>query len=99
MSEPDSYTLVRRMGLSHADFLRSLPSAVGGLPWRQEGGRILVEDPPGRIEIRLGPEGRHTLGALALPQTEVAMRFEGLTAEARERFLRRFDLALQRGGG
>jgi hypothetical protein len=87
------------MALTHAEFLRSLPAAAAGMECRIEGARILLQDPPRRVEIRLGPEGSLALGSLRLPQTEVELRLEGFSPQAREAFLRRFALAFQRGGG
>ena len=89
----------RRMGLDRAEFLRSFPPAVAGLEWRVEGAVILVEDPPRRLEIHLGPEQTHRLGALSLPEMEVTLVFRGYSADEQAVFLRRFERAYQRGGG
>jgi hypothetical protein len=99
MGEPETRTLVRRMALNRTEFLRSFPAAAGSLPWRIEGSRILVEDAPRLLEISLSPQSPRSMGALVLPQTDVSLRFEGFTTEAVDAFLRRFDLAFQRGGG
>jgi hypothetical protein len=87
------------MGLTHKEFLRSLPRVVAGLSCQREGSRMLVADPPRQLEILLGPEQQRRLGMLQLPLTEVTLTFVGYTAGERARFLRRFDLAFQRGGG
>ena len=87
------------MGLTHADFLRSLPPALKGADFTVNGSRITVDWPPGRIHIELGPEGQRRLGALSLPATEVEIRFEDLSPEQVERFLLNFQRAFQRGGG
>ena len=87
------------MGLDRAEFLRSLGRAVAGLPWRQEGPHIQVEDPPRRVEIQLGQEQQRRLGALIMPELEVTIRFQGYSVRERDLFLRRFDLAYRRGGG
>jgi hypothetical protein len=99
MGEPSARTLVRRMALDRAEFLRLLPSALGDLHWRKEGSQLLAEDPPRRIEIRLGAEAERKLGALVLPQMDITFHFEGLTAKEIDSFLKRFDLTFQRGGG
>ncbi len=96
----DERAVVQRcMGLGHAEFLRGLPPALGGLRWRWEDDMILVEDPPRLLLIRLGPERQQRLGALVLPQTPVTLSFQGYPEAERAAFLRRFDLAFQRGGG
>jgi hypothetical protein len=87
------------MGLTHVEFMRSLPAAVEGMDCRVDGPRIEIADAGRRIEILLGPEQERRLGSLALPQTQVNLSFEGFSEEQRKDFLRRFDLAFQRGGG
>ena len=87
------------MGLSHGEFLRSLPAAVVGMEFRVQGPRIQVLDAERRVEIDLGPEQQRRLGALVLPQTPVRLSFHGFSVEKRGEFCKRFDLAFQRGGG
>ena len=87
------------MGLTHADFLRTLPPALKGAGFTVTGSRITVEWPPGRIHIELGPQGQRRLGSLSLPTTDVEIRFEGLSPEAAQEFLLGFQRAFQRGGG
>lgn len=98
---PDNapYVIVSQMGLTHAEFLRSLPTAAGGMDLRVEAPRILIEDETRRVEIRLGPEQQRHLGALVLPVTEVRLMFHGFSPDERKRFLKRFELTFQRGGG
>lgn len=93
------YELVRQMGLSHAEFLRSLPAAAGEMECRVDGPHIQISQSNRRVDIRLGPEQDQRLGSLVLPQTRVNLRFEGFSETERADFLRRFDLAFQRGGG
>jgi hypothetical protein len=99
MSDTDSYDVVRQMGLTHEEFLRSLPAATRGMDCRAKGDCILISNPRQAIRIELGPVRLRSLGSLALPQTRVRVRFEGFSQKEREEFLRRFDLAFQRGGG
>lgn len=87
------------MALTHAEFLRSLPSAAPGMENRVHGSEIELSAPPRRVVISLGPEQCRRLGALALPDTEVRLRFEGFSHQERQAFLERFDLAFRRGGG
>jgi len=87
------------MALTHVEFLRSLPAAAEGWSQRIEGPRILLTRSGHRVEISLGLEGERRIGSLRLPQTDVELRFVGLDDDARRAFLKRFDLAYQRGGG
>ena len=87
------------MGITHAEFLRSLPPALKGAAFTAEGPHITIAWPPGVIHITLGTQGSRRLGSLSLPATEVEIRFEGLSAEQAEAFLEGFRRAFQRGGG
>ena len=51
------------------------------------------------LEISLGEERQRQLGALALPVTDVRLRFSGFEVQELQRFIKRFDLVYQRGGG
>ena len=91
--------LVRQMALTHKEFLRTLPAASAGWEHDTAGSRMLLSRNGLRVEIRLGAQRERRIGSLCLPQTEVELRFVGLDEDARRAFLRRFDLAYQRGGG
>lgn len=90
---------MRRMALTHVEFMRSLPAAVEGWTRGVEGPRILLTRDSHRVEINLGQEGERRIGSLRLPQIDVELRFFGFDDDARRAFLKRFDLAYQRGGG
>ena len=95
-----SHQFSREMGLSHAEFFRSLPAAIGQRPYRREGDRVRVELDDGRqVQFELGPERRRVIALLELPVTDVTFRFHGFDDAALEAFMRHFDLRFQRGGG
>jgi len=96
---PAPVETVREMGVTHAEFFRSLPPALGDAGHRIDGTLIRVSLPPGRLEIRLGPEGVRRIASLSLPRTVVTLRFENLERDAVDAFLLRFERAFQRGGG
>lgn len=87
------------MGITHGEFLRSLPPALKGAAFTTEGQNITIPWPPGVIHITLGPQGSRRLGSLSLPATEVEIRFHGLSQEQADAFLQGFQRAFQRGGG
>jgi hypothetical protein len=97
MSEPSS--IVLEMTISHTEFFRLLPEAIGGTPWQVEGGRITIVHPDGRVDICLSPERQRRIAALNLIVTDVTLSFEGFTPAAVERFMTRFHRYFQRGGG
>jgi len=87
------------MGIGHADLLRLLPAALGGRAFEREGEEIRVAVDGGEVRIRIGPEGRRSLGAIRLPVTELELRFTGLGEAQIAAFLQRFRSAFQKGGG
>ena len=93
--------LNREMGISHSEFHRLLPAAVPGFQISGDGVEVRAERTAGGqlLEISLGVERQRRLGMLALPVTDVRLRFSGFEAQELQRFIKRFDLAYQRGGG
>jgi len=89
----------KEMSISHADFLRLLPRALGTEDFSLEGNRIRLDRPGRRLEITLGPEGERRIARLTLPVTRVRLVFSGYGAEEARAALCRFDRAYQRGGG
>ena len=88
------------MGLSHGEFFRTLPSAMGDTPYRVEGGAVVADTGRGRsLRIELGPEGRRRIALLSVPVTEVRLSFEGYAPAEMEAFMTYFLSRYQRGGG
>ncbi len=87
------------MGLTRAEFLRSLPEAVGHPNYRIEGDRIEIADSAGPILILLVPARARRIGMLSLPVTRVEFRFGEMPQAQRDRFMTRFERYFQRGGG
>ena len=87
------------MSISHSDFFRLLPRAVGEHPYSINGTEVTIELASGRLEIRLSSEGIRQIASLTLPETVLEFSFSGVDATGRNAFLSQFDLAYQRGGG
>ena len=92
-------SLSREMGLTHREFMRTLPAAIAPLQFRLEQGMVTISHPAGRIEIHLQPASERRLGAFRLPVIPMRFHFHGLDQNQRREFLERFDLHFQRGGG
>ncbi len=93
------------MGVSHGEFLRLLPLALGGASFTERpprngaARRLVAASPAGEVTISLAPEAARKIAAMELPVTEVTLEFRGFTEERRRAFLQRFDLAFHRAGG
>ncbi len=89
----------REMGLTHDDFWRILPRAMGEHPYKRQGDLVLADIESGSLQISLGPAQERKIALLRLPFSVVAFRFEGVQQEQQMAFKSHFDLHFQRGGG
>lgn len=94
---PISFT--RELGLTHAEFHRSLPPAIAHRPCRLDGNRVIVEEGAKTVTITLGPQQQRRIASLRLPFVVVEFEFVGFTAAELEDFMQRFERYFQRGGG
>ncbi|HWH74751.1 MAG TPA: hypothetical protein VNV16_10875 [Methylibium sp.] len=85
---------------TESEWLMRLPGACGG-------GRIVIDgasarvdlDAGGRLELRWQLLPPRRIALLVLERLAVSYRFSGVGAAERARFMRHFDLYMQRGGG
>ena len=94
-----AHWVVKDMGITHADFFRSIQPLLAGVDHTLRDDGLTLRLDNGIVEIRLGPEGRRSLGNFHLPRTRVELRFEGCAPEVIEAFIARFDTRFRRGGG
>lgn len=95
--------IVKLMSVSRAEFLASLEH-VGGVRETPDGQWLCPLDASGlaagQAVIAFAPEQSVRLGGLLeLPRARVTIEVTGGSAQAQQQFLRRFDIAFQRGGG
>lgn len=89
----------RDMGCTEADWQRWLPAAIGEHPWRQDGTQATVDLPGGVLVLRWAVQPPRVIALVRLPVLRVGFAFESVDADQRRRFMKRFDLYMQRGGG
>ena len=93
----------REMTISHIDFFRILPKAVGSHRYQQQNNVVSVslndEGVAGQIVISLSKERIRKIASLTLPVTDVTFQAENITEEQKIEFFKCFDRAYQRGGG
>ena len=87
------------MGLTHGDFFRLLPSAMGEHPFRVEGNTVYGEVHDGTVEINLGEQQVRRIALMEIPYATVSFHFRGVSQVQQEAFKEYFDLRFQRGGG
>ena len=94
-----SQVIEKTMSLSAVEFESSLAVFLGRTI-RPGTTRADVDLDVGRVAITYQPVSGVTLGGLlALPRAIVRLTFEGVSEAERADFVRRFDIAFQRGGG
>ncbi len=90
----------REYGCTETEWLRDLPAAAAP--------QALMLEPPSRARVMIHPGLLHLqwavlpprrIALLNMPRLHVSFQFEAVDASARQRFMKRFDLVLQRGGG
>ena len=87
------------MSISHKEFLRLLPRAVKGAAITRQDNRVTITTEAGQVTITLAPETIRKLSLLEFPVTILTMEFHDFSPAGQTAFLKRFDLAYQRGGG
>jgi len=87
------------MGLTHGDFFRLLPSAMGSHAYRIEGNTVHGEIDQGTVEIVMGEQQVRRIALMAIPFARVSFHFRGVSALQQQAFKEYFDLRFQRGGG
>ena len=91
--------VVKDMGITHADFFRSVRPLLEAVDHALRDDVVTLRLDAGTVEIRLGPEGRRSLGNFHLPRTRVELRFRDCAPDTIDTFIARFDTRFRRGGG
>jgi len=81
--------------MTRQDFIRLLPQAAGEAELREIDGRFCGRG----WSIRLTRLPPLEIGLVRLERHRVEIEFDGLTVEEQDRFMQRFTLYYQRGGG
>ena len=81
--------------IPRADFVRILPGATGTDDFHEVDGLFLGNG----WSIRLTPIAALKIGIVQMERHRVEIDLDGLTEEEQDRFMRRFSLYYQRGGG
>jgi hypothetical protein len=92
-------TFEREMGCTEAEWLGWLPAAVGACPWQHDGSSAHVNIGHGGLQLRWQTMPLRVIALMRMPVLRVNFAFNGLNAEQRYAFMKRFDLYMQRGGG
>lgn len=89
------FPLVFDATITREDFVRLLPQATGGAEFQEVDGGFRGDG----WSLCLTPIPPLEIGLVRLERHRVEIEFDDLTAEYQDRFMRRFTLCYQRGGG
>ncbi|PUE40107.1 hypothetical protein [Limnohabitans sp. Bal53] len=89
----------RDMGTTEGEWLCALPRALGVHAFELGTGqaRVLIGEGHLLLQWRILPP--RVIALLRLQRLAVSFVFVGVEEDARQRFMKRFDLTMQRGGG
>lgn len=87
------------MGTSEAEWLAALPRALGEHHGELSPGQARVQIGAGQLTLQWQTLPPRVIALLRMPRLAVRFAFEGVDEVTRQRFMKRFDLTLQRGGG
>jgi hypothetical protein len=89
----------REMGCTEAQWLMWLPAAIGEREWRLEAATATVRIDRGVLTLEWRTGEPRVIAQVRMPRLHVKFGFEGVDADQRLVFMKRFDLYMQRGGG
>ncbi len=89
----------RDTGGTEAEWLGRLVGACKGQPIEIGAHRATIAIDDGALVLHWRPLPPRRIALMSMPRLEVEFDFENLSDEARTRFMRYFDLYMQRGGG
>ena len=89
----------RDMGTTETEWLTALPRALGEHAFVLAEGQARVQIGQGHLLLQWHPLPPRVIALLGMQRLAVQFVFEGVEEGDRQRFMKRFDLTMQRGGG
>ncbi len=89
----------RDMGTTETEWLNALPRALGEHAFVLDKGQVRVQIGDGHLQLQWHKLPPRVIALLRLQRLAVSFVFEGVEEDVRQRFMKRFDLTMQRGGG
>jgi len=95
----DPFVYSREMAVTHKDFFRILPRAMGDCEYVVDGSTVRANIGSGRVTINIGAQQVRRIALMAIDYCKVDFCFEKLSEEQAEHFKTHFELYYRRGGG
>jgi len=93
------FIVEKEMALTHADFFRIIPRALGSDNFGRTDTGVVLEQGNKRLQITLSPERRRKIALMEIPACDVRLEFTTYSEPEREAVLDLFNLMFQKGGG
>lgn len=87
------------MGCTEHEWLGWLPQALGDVVWQREGAVVKARVHAGELTLTWREREPRRIALMCIPRLWVRFEFAGVGDDERHRFMKRFDLYMQRGGG
>ena len=96
----DPIVIRKQMGITHSEFMRLLPRALGSEDYIVND-KVIDYSPKtdASFNIKLGTESVRQIALMKMPTMPVTLTISVIDDDEREVMLLRFDRAYQRGGG
>ena len=89
----------RDMGCTELEWLGWLPAAMGDVAWQLDGAAVKAHLSTGPLRIEWRVAEPRAIALIRIPRLWVQFDFADVHEGERHRFMKRFDLYMQRGGG
>ena len=89
----------RDMGTSETEWLTALPRALGEHAFEVGAGQARVRIGEGHLQLQWRILPPRVIALLRMQRLAVSFAFEGVEEDARQHFMKRCVLTMQRGGG
>jgi len=89
----------REMACAEREWLAWLPAAIGCHRYVLQPGSARIFFDTGELRLNWQVLEPRAMALIRLPRLQTTFEFHGVTDDARQAFMRRFDLYMQRGGG
>ncbi len=89
----------KEMGITHREFFRNIPRALGTDDYVKETGRVILASAGKSLEILISEQSERRIALFTLPVTHVTLTFKGYDEGDVTTTMKNFDRAFQRGGG
>ena len=97
--DPDPFIVKKEMALTHDDFFRIIPRALGAENFDRTATGIFLEEGDKRLQITIGIERMRKIALMEISACDVRLEFFAYTEADRETALDLFDRMFQKGGG